>query len=58
MRKISKLEHAMKVVALCLPPVVVSLMGLATLPRKRGAAAVAGKRSAPVRPAAHGPGTG
>jgi hypothetical protein len=58
MRKLGKSEHAAKVIALCLPPVVMSLIGLATLSRKRGAAAVAGKRSAPARPAAQRTGAG
>jgi hypothetical protein len=52
MRKLGKLEHAAKVIALCLPPVVTSLIGLAALSRKkRGGAVVAGRRSAPARPA-------
>lgn len=51
MWNIGKLEHATKVVALCLPPVVMSLIGLAALSRRKGGAAVvAGKRSAPARP--------
>jgi hypothetical protein len=51
MRKLGKLEHAAKV-ALCLPPVVTSLIGLAALSRQKGSVAVvAGKRSAPARPA-------
>ena len=49
MQKIDKFAHAAKVVALCLPPVVMSLIGLAALSRKKGAAAFAGKRSAPAR---------
>jgi hypothetical protein len=53
MRKIGKLEHATKVVALCPPPVVMSLIGLAALSRKKGrAAVVAGKHSQPARPVA------
>jgi hypothetical protein len=48
-RKLGKLEHAAKVIALCLPPVVMSLIGLAALSRKKGAAVVEGKRSAPAR---------
>jgi hypothetical protein len=51
MRKLAKSEHATKVIALCLPPVVMSLIGLATLSRKKGrAAVVAGKQSQPSRP--------
>jgi hypothetical protein len=51
MRKLGNLEHAAKVIALCLPPVVMSLIGLAALLRKKGGAAVvADKRSAPARP--------
>ena len=49
-QKIDKLAHAAKVLALCLPPVVMSLIGLAALSRKKGAAVVAGERSAPARP--------
>jgi hypothetical protein len=44
MQKIDKLAHAAKVVALYLPPVVMSLIGLAALSRKKGGATVAGKR--------------
>jgi hypothetical protein len=36
MRKLGKSEHAAKVMALCLPPVVMSLIGLAALSRKKG----------------------
>jgi len=36
MRKIAKRAHAAKVVALCLPPVILSLFGLAALSRKQG----------------------
>jgi hypothetical protein len=46
MRKLGTLEHAAKVVALCLPAVIMSLIGLAALSRKKGGAAVVGgKRS-------------
>jgi hypothetical protein len=38
MRKLGKLEQAAKVIALCLPPVVMSSIGLAVLSRKKGAA--------------------
>ena len=51
MRKLGKLEQAAKVIALCLPPVVMSLIGLAALSRKKGGAAVvSGYQSAPARP--------
>ena len=36
MQKIDKFAHAIKVVALCLPPVVMSLIGLAGLSREEG----------------------
>ena len=49
--KLGKVEHAAKVIALCLSPVIMSLIGLAALSRKKGgAAAVAGRRSAPAGP--------
>jgi len=35
MQKIDKFAHAAKVVALCLPPVLMSLIGLAALSRKK-----------------------
>lgn len=47
MQKIDKVAHAAKVVALCLPPVAMSLIGLAAMSRKskKGAAvALADKR--------------
>ncbi len=44
MRKIGTLEHVTKVVALCLPPIVMSLIGLAALSRKTGRAAVVAGR--------------
>ncbi len=48
MQKIDKFANAAKVVALILPPVVMSLIGLAALSRKKGGtAAIADKRSAP-----------
>jgi hypothetical protein len=59
MQKIDRLAHAAKVVALCLPPVVMSLIGLAALSRKEGGAAVvAGKKPAPTLSAARRSGTG
>jgi hypothetical protein len=49
MQKIDKFAHAIKVVALCLPPVVMSLIGLAGLSRKKGGAALlASKRPSPT----------
>jgi hypothetical protein len=55
MQKIGEVAHAAKVIALCLPPVVMSLIGLAGLSRKKGSAPVlAGKRPAPTpRPERH-----
>lgn len=45
MQTIDRLAHAAKVVALRLPPVVMSLIGLAAVSRKKGGAVVvAGKR--------------
>jgi hypothetical protein len=50
MQKIDKFAQAAKVVALCLPPVVMSLIGLAALSRRKGGAVVAGgKASGGVR---------
>ena len=53
MQQINKFVHAAKVLALCLPPVAMSLIGLAVLSRKKGGVAVpAAKRLAPTpRPA-------
>ncbi|MBL8661116.1 MAG: hypothetical protein JNM75_15365 [Rhodospirillales bacterium] len=48
--KLDKRAHAAKVVALCLPPVAMSLIGLAALSRKNrkgDGAALARKRPAP-----------
>lgn len=53
LEKISKLGNVAKIVALCLPPVVMSLIGLAALSRKKG-----GKRPAPVPGAIRRSGTG
>ena len=47
MPKIDKFGHAVKVIALCLPPVIMSLIGLATLSRKKGGAVVAGGKTSP-----------
>ena len=59
MQKIDKVAHAAKVVALCLPPVVMSLIGLAALSRMiGGAVVVAGRRPAPTRGAARRSGRG
>ena len=38
MQKIGKVGHAAKVIALCLPPAVMSLIGLAALSRTKGRA--------------------
>jgi hypothetical protein len=46
MQKINKFAHAAKVAALCLPPVVMSLIGLAALSRRKDVPAPAGKRQA------------
>jgi hypothetical protein len=46
-QKIDKLAHAVEVIALCLPPVVMSLVGLAALSRKKGGTAVARRRTTP-----------
>lgn len=53
MRRLGTLEQAAKVIALCLPPVVMSLIGLAALSRKKGGVAVpTAKRPTPTpRPA-------
>ena len=49
MQKPDKIALAAKVIALCLPPVVMSLIGLAAMSRKKtGAILAAGKRSAPA----------
>lgn len=51
MQKIDKFAHAAKVVALCLPPVAMSLIGLAAMSRKskKGAVgALADKRHTPT----------
>jgi hypothetical protein len=59
MQKIDTLTHAAKVVALCLPPLVMSLIGLAGLSRKKGGVAVvAGKKPAPKLSALRRSGTG
>lgn len=59
MLKIDKFVHAAKVVALCLPPVLMSLIGLAALSRKKGGAVVvAGKRPRPRGGATRRSGTG
>lgn len=48
MDKTDRFKHAAKVIALCLPPVAMSLIGLAALSRKKnGEGALAGKRPAP-----------
>jgi hypothetical protein len=45
-RQAGKLAHAAKVIALCLPPVVMSLIGLAAQSRKKGGT-VAGRKISP-----------
>ena len=45
---IGKLEHATKVNAFCLPPVVISLVGLAALSRKKGGTMWPAARSHPA----------
>jgi hypothetical protein len=46
MQKFGKLGHAVKVIGLCLPPVITSLIGLAALSRK-GGTIVAGRKTLP-----------
>lgn len=60
MRKIDQFAHAAKIVALCLPPVVMSLIGLAALSRKKDGAVVvdSGKRTTAVRGATRRSGAG
>ena len=59
MQKIGKFAPAAKVVALCLPPVVMSLIGLAALSRKkRGAAVPTTKKPAPALSTVRRSGTG
>ena len=59
MQKIDRIVPALKIVAVCLPPVIMSLIGLAALSRKkRGGEIVAGKRAAPARVAARPTGSG
>jgi hypothetical protein len=59
MQKIDKFAHAAKVVALCLPPVVMSLIGLAALSRRKGGVGVVtGKKPAPALSAARRSGRG
>jgi hypothetical protein len=51
--RIGKLEHATKCIALCLPPVVISLVGLES--RKKGGTIVAGRKISPgVKRPLHG----
>ena len=45
MQKVGKLEHATKVMALCLPSVIMSLVGLPALSRKKGGTIVAGRKT-------------
>jgi hypothetical protein len=44
MQKIGKFAHAAKVIALCLPPVIMALMGLA-MSWKKGGNVVAGRKT-------------
>jgi hypothetical protein len=53
MQKIDKFAHAAKVVALCLPPVVMSLIGLAALPLFRAAPPPGGAAHGRGHPAWH-----
>jgi hypothetical protein len=53
MQKIDKVAHAAKVVALCLPPVVRALIGLAALSRKKGGVDPASRRQTANTDAAH-----
>jgi hypothetical protein len=46
-QKIDKLTHAVKVIALCLPPVVMSLVGLAALSWNKAGTAVTSRRTSP-----------
>ncbi len=57
MQKIDKLAHAVKVVGLRLPPVVISLI-TALSPKKKGAVSIHGRRPAPMPGAARSSGTG
>jgi hypothetical protein len=47
MEKSGKFGHAAKVIALCLPPVIMSLVGLAGMSRWKGGAVVAGRKTSP-----------
>lgn len=47
MQKFGKLGHAVKVIGLCLPPVIMSLIGLAALLRKKGGTTVARRKTLP-----------
>jgi hypothetical protein len=49
MRKIGKFGRAAEVIALCLPPVLMALTGLAAMSRKKGGTAVAGRKTPGVR---------
>jgi hypothetical protein len=46
MQKFGKLGPV-KVIGLCLPPVIMSLIGLAALSRKKGGTSVAGRKTLP-----------
>ncbi len=58
MPKIDKFAHAAKVVALILPPVMMSLIGLALSRKKNGATGLAGNRPAPLSRATRRTGMG
>jgi hypothetical protein len=49
MQKIDKFAHAAKVIALCVPPAVVSLIGLAAMSRMKGTVVAGRQRSPGVR---------
>ncbi len=58
MQTIDKLTHATKVVAICLPPLVMSLIGLAALSRRKGGVVVTSKKPAPTLSAERRSGAG
>jgi hypothetical protein len=47
MQKIDKFAHAPNVVALCLPPLIMSMTGLAATSRRKRGAVVAGRDTSP-----------
>ena len=54
MQKMDKVAHAAKVVALCPPPVVMSLIGLAVLSRRKGGAKVVANKGPTPRHGSRG----